>query len=171
MALLRNPTRPRESKQSFQFWLVLDWFLYEILLENGNRSNVFNFEAFLNGSCMKSYQTTKIEATFAILTRFWMVFVWNPTRARKSTEPSQFWPVFEWSLYEILLDHANPSNLFNFHLTWIVSVWAPSRHRKKKQPSQFWPGYDWSLYEILLDHGNRSNLIKFYSFLNGFCMK
>ena len=123
-----------------------------------------------------------------------MVFVWNPTRPRKSKQPSQFWLGFEWYLYEILLDHANRCNLSKFDLSEIIFVWAPSKPRKKKQPSQFGQVFErslseillnqeieapfsnllvfeWSLYGILLDHANRSNLFKFYLLLNGFCMK
>ena len=115
MVLVWNITRPRKSKQPSQFWPVLKWSMYEILLNPENRSNLLNFDPFQNGLCMKFYQTTKIEATFSILTRFWKVFVWNPTRPRKLKQPSQFWPVFEWFWYEILSDHGNRSNLPHFY--------------------------------------------------------
>ena len=132
-----NSTRPRKLKQPFQFWLVFEYYLYEIVLDHANRSNLFNFDPFLkfllweiildhenrsnlfkfdpllNGFCMKSYNTTQMEATFSILTCFWMVFVWNPARPRKSKQPVQISPVFEWFLYTILQNHANRSNLFN----------------------------------------------------------
>ena len=114
MVSVWNRTRPRKSKQPCQFWFVFECFLYEILLVQANQSKILNFDRFLNGLCMKSYQTTQIEATFSILTRFLINFVWRPTRPCKSKQPSQFWPVFEWSLYEILPDHANRSNLLNF---------------------------------------------------------
>ena len=109
-----NQTRRGKSKQPFQFWPVFESFLYEITLDNANRSNLFNFDSFLNAFCMKYYQITKIEATFSILTRFWMLFVWNRFRPRKSKPPFQFWLAFIWYLYEIPLDQANWSNLFNF---------------------------------------------------------
>ena len=137
--------------------------MYEILLDHENWSNLLNFHPFLNGLCMKYYQTTKIEATFSILTRFWMVYVWNPTRPSKSKRPSQFWSVLEWSFYEILPDHENRSNLLNFDpflngfciksrqtteiearfsiLTrfLMVHLWNRTRRRKSKQTSEFWP--------------------------------
>ena len=115
MVFVRNPTRPRKSKQPFQFSPVREWFMYEILLDHPNRNNLFNFHPFENGFCKKSYQTTQIEATFSIFTRLRMVFVRNPTRPPKSKQPFQFSPVSEWFLYEILLDHPNRNNLFNFH--------------------------------------------------------
>ena len=114
MVFVWNPTGPRKSKQSSQFWLVFEWSLYEILLDHVNRSNLLNFNSFLKGLCMKSYQIIQIEATFSILTRFWMVFLWNPMRPRKSKRPFQIWLVFEWFLYEIVPDDSNRSNLLNF---------------------------------------------------------
>ena len=163
-----NPTGPQKSKQPFQFWLAFEWYLCKILLDHANRSNFFNFDWFLNGLCMEYYQTTKIDSTFSILTHFWMAFVWNPTRQRqskqltcsnltrfwmvfetnrpgkrKSKQPFQFWPIVEWFLYEILLDHANQSNLFKFDSFLNGFVWCPT-----------------------IDYPNRSNLFKFDSFLN-----
>ena len=114
MVFVWNPTRPRKSKQPFQILLVFEWSFYEILVDHANRSNLFKFYSLLNGFCMKSYQTTQIEATFKILNRFLMVFVWNPTRICKSKQLCQFWLVFEWFLYEILLEQANRGNLLNF---------------------------------------------------------
>ena len=115
MVFVWNLTRPRKPKQPSKFWPVSEWSLYEILLDHENRSDLLNFDPFLTGLCMKSYQTTQIEASFSILTRFWKVFVWSPTRPRKSKKLSQFKLVFEWFLYEMLLD----------------------------QPSQFWPVSEW----------------------------
>ena len=192
---MKSDYRPRKSKQPFQFWLVLEYFLHEILLDHRNRSNLFNFDSFLNGFCMKSYQTMQIEATCSNLTRFWMVFVWNPTRPEKSKQPVQIWPVSQWFLYAILLDHANRRKLYNFDpslndfcmksyyttqiqatfsiLTrfWMLFVWNRFRPRKSMQPFQFWLVFIWFLYENLLDHTNWSNLFNFDPFLNGFCMK
>ena len=121
MVFVWNPTRAQKSKQPFQ--LVLECFLHEILLDNGNRSKLINFDLFFNGFCMKSYQTTQIEATFSILTHFWYVFVWNSTRPEKSKQLVKIWPVFQWFLYEILLDHANRKKNFTI-LTrfWMVFV-------------------------------------------------
>ena len=54
MVYVWNPTRQGgESKQPFQFWPVFQWSMYEILLDPENRSNLFNFDPFLNGLCMK----------------------------------------------------------------------------------------------------------------------
>ena len=78
------PARPRKSKQLFQFWPGFQWFLQEILLDHENRSNLSNFDPFLNGFCKKSNQASQIEANFWILTRFWKAFAGNPTRPRKS---------------------------------------------------------------------------------------
>ena len=93
--------RPHKSKQSFQFWLFFEWFLQEIpTIDHANRSNLFNFDPFLNGFCRKSYYATQIEATFSVSTLFWMVFV------------------------GILPDHANGSNLFNFEsLSFFLNYW------------------------------------------------
>ena len=88
-----NHIRPRKSKQLFQFSLISEWLLKEILPDHARRSNVFNFDQFLN-VFVKSYQTMQIEATFSILTHFWMVFVGNPTRPRNSIL-TRFWMVFE----------------------------------------------------------------------------
>ena len=134
MVFVWNPTGPRKSKKPSQFWLLSNGLLmksywitqiketfsiltrfegssYEILLDHANGSNLLHFYAFLNGFSTKSYWT---KATFSNLPCFWMVFEWNLTRPRKSKQPSQFWPVFEWFWYEVLLDHANPRNLLNF---------------------------------------------------------
>ena len=147
MVFVWHPIRPRKSKQPFQFWLVVEWFSHEILLDHSNRSNLFNFELILNGFSMKSYQIMQIEATCANLTRFWML------------------------LYEILLDHANRSNLFNFDSFLMVFVWNPARPRKSKEPVQIWPVFEWFFYEILQTTKNRSNLFNFEIFLNCFCRK
>ena len=112
---MKSYYRQRKSKQTFQFWLILECFMHEILLDNGNRSKLFNFDPFFNGFCMKSYQTTQIQGTFSILTHFWFVFVWNSTRPEKSKQLVKIWPVFQWFLYEILLDHENRKKLYNFH--------------------------------------------------------
>ena len=56
----------------------------------------------------------QIEGIVSFLTIFWTVYVRNPTRPLKSDEPGKFSPGYEWFSYEILLDHANPSNIFNF---------------------------------------------------------
>ena len=114
MLFIWNHTRSRKSKQPFQFWLVVEWFLHEILLDQANRSNLFNFESILNCFSMKSYQIVQIEATSANFTRFWILFVWNSTRPRKSKQPFQFWIDFELFFYEILPDRANRSNLCKF---------------------------------------------------------
>ena len=161
MVFVWNPARPRKSNQPFQIWIVFEWFLYQIPLDRANRRNLVNIHWFSNGLCMKSYYTTQFKATLSILIRFWIVFVSNPTRRRKSKQNSQFWPVFEWSLYQILLDHGNRSNLFNFEsfwngfcmksyqttqmeatfsiLTsfWMVFIWNPTRPCQSKQPFQF----------------------------------
>ena len=52
-----------------------------ILIVFGQMTNL-NFDPFLNGFYKKSNYTLQIEANFSILTRFWMVFVRNPTRQR-----------------------------------------------------------------------------------------
>ena len=180
MVFVWPPTKPRKSKQPCQYSLVFEWSLYEILLDHANQNNFFNFDSFLTCFCMKSYKTTEKEAKFSILTGFWMAFVWNPTRPRKSKKPFQIW-----------LD----CNLFNFDLflngfcmkcyqktrieaifsiltrSCMVFVWNATRPRKSKQPSQFWLVFEWYLYEILLDHANRRNRFKFYLFSNGLCMK
>ena len=90
----------------------------------------------------------QIKATFSILTRFLIVFVWNRTGPHQSKQPSELWLVFEWFF-----------------------VWNHTRPRKSKQPFKFWPVFEWFLYEILLDHPNWSNLFNFDPFLNGFCRK
>ena len=195
MVFGRNPTRPLKSKQTFQFWSVFEWCLQEIQVGYANRNKLFNFDPGLNGFCRKSCQTTQIEAIFSILTRFWMVFARNPTRVRKSKQtsiltrfwmvfirnatrprkskqPFQFWPGFEWLLQEILPDHANRTNLFNFdpflngfckksnwasqieanfsNLTrfWTVFVRNPTSACKSMQTFQFFPFLnEWFLKE------------------------
>ena len=145
--------------------------MYEIILDLPNRSNLFNFYPLLNCFCRTSYRTTPIQASFSILTRFWMVFVWNNIRSLKLKQAFKFSLGFESYLYEIVLDHANRSNLFNFDFLlngfcmksyqttqieatgsiltgfWIVFVWSSTRQYKSK------------------------NLFNFDSFLNAFCMK
>ena len=166
-----NPTRKRKSKQPFQFWLVFECVLYEIVSDHVNRSHLFSFASLLSGFYTKSHSTKQIEATFSILTRFWMVFVWKHTRSRKLKQIVQFWLVFQWYLYEIVLDHANWSKLYNFDSFWMIFVWKHTRPRKSKPPFQFWLAFIWYLYEIPLDQANWSNLFNFDKFLNGFCMK
>ena len=148
MAFVWNPCRPRKFKRPFQFWLVFEWLQYEILLDH--RRNLFNFD--LLNSFWKLANRSNL-----FLTHFWMVFceIW------KSKQPFQFWPVLN-GFYEILLDHANRSNLFNFESFWMVSIWNPSRPRKFKWPFQFWLIFEWLQYEILLDHANRRKLVKFW---------
>ena len=111
----------------------------------------------------------QIKATFSILTRFLIVFVWNRTGPRQSKQPFKFWPVFEWRLYEILLDHPNWSNLFNFDpflngfcrksysttqiegtfststSFWMVFERNPTRPCKSKQPFKLWLAFGWFL--------------------------
>ena len=62
----------------------------------------------------------EIEATFWILTHFWMVFVGNNTRPRKSKQPFEFWLDFEWLLKKILPDQAYRSKPLQF---WTVLEW------------------------------------------------
>ena len=195
MVFVWNISRPRKSKQPSQFWPISEWSLYEILLYHENRSNPLNFDPFLNGLCMKSYKTQKIEATFSILIRFRMVFVWNPTTPRKSKQPSQFWPVFERFLYEVLLDHVNRRNFFNsnsflngfciksYQTTQIeatfsiltrflmVFVWNPTRPPKSKQPSQFWLVFEWFLNEIYQTKQIEATFLILTRFWMVFCMK
>ena len=114
MVFAGSPTRPRKSKQSFQFWPTFEWFLQEIQLGHANRSKLLNFDPLLNGFCKKSNQGTQIETNFSSLTRFWMLFVRNATRPCKSKQPFQFWSVFEWFLQEIQLGFTNRSKLFKF---------------------------------------------------------
>ena len=140
--------------------------MYEIILDLPNRSNLFNFYPLLNCFCRTSYRTTQIQASFSILTRFWMVFVWNNIRSLKLKQAFKFSLVFESYLYEIVLDHANRSNLFNFDpflncfcrkSYWttqiegnfailtrfsMVFVWNPTRPHKSKQPFQFDPFFN-----------------------------
>ena len=145
MVFARNPTRPGKSKQTFQFWSVFEWCLQEIQLSYGNRNKLFNFDPGLNCFCIKSYQTTQIEATFSGLTRFWMVFARNPRRPCKSKETFGFWPGFEKVLQEILPDHANRSNLSILIRFWMVFPRNPTRVRESKQTFQFWPVFEWFL--------------------------
>ena len=129
------------------------------------------------------------------MAHFYVVFIWNSTRPRKLKQPFQFWPLFEWFLCEIILDHSNWSNLSILTRFRVLFVWNRSRPRKSKQPFQFWPvfeiffvgnhtrprkskqpvqiwpAFEWFLYEILQYHANGSNLFNFDLFLNGFCMK
>ena len=147
MVFERNPIRPPKSKQPFQFWIIFEWFLKEILLDHPNRSNLFNFDPFLNSFCRKSYSTTQIEGTFSTSTSLWMVFERNPTRPCKSKQPFQLWLAFEWfwkKSYQTTQIEATFSILTRF---WMVFVWNPIRPSKSKQPFQFW------------------------IVLNGFCMK
>ena len=145
MVFARNPTRPGKSKQTFQFWSVLEWCLQEIQLGYANRNRLFNFDPSLNGFCRKSYQTTQIEATFSILTRFWMVFARNPTRPCKSKQTFEFWPGFDKVFQEILPDHANRGNLSILIRFWMVFPRNMTRVRKSKQTFQFWPVFEWFL--------------------------
>ena len=164
-------TSPRKSKPPFQFWLAFIWVLSEIPLDNANWSNLFNFDPFLNRFRMKSDKTRKIEATFSILTRFRILFVWNHTRQRKSKQPFQFWLVLECFLHAILPDHENRSNLFNFDSFLNVFAWNPTRPRKSKQHVQILPVSQWFLYKILPNHAYRSNLFNFHPFFNCFFRK
>ena len=140
--------------------------MYEIILDLPNRSNLFNFYPLLNCFCRTSYRTTQIQASFSILTRFWMVFVWNNIRSLKLKQAFKFSLVFESYLYEIVLDHANGSNLFNFDLFlngfcmkscktteieatcsnltrfWMAFVYNPTKSRQSKQPFQFRPIFE-----------------------------
>ena len=109
----------------FSILTRFEWFLYEILVDHANSRHLFNFDSFLNGFRMKSYWTTQIEGTFSISTRFRMVFERTPTWPRKSKQPFKFQSDFEWFLYEILLDHANPSKLFNFD-SFLNGFWKKS---------------------------------------------
>ena len=125
------PARPRKSKQPFKFWPVSEWLLQETHPGLANRSKLFNFDQVLKSFCRNSYQTTQIEATFQILTRFLVVFARNPTRPRKSKQTFQLWPVFGWMVLER----------------------NPTRPRKWKQQFQFWPVFEWMVFEgNLLDH-------------------
>ena len=54
MVFVWSPIKPRKSKQPFQFSLVSEWLLKEILPDHAKRSNLFNFDQFLN-VFMKSY--------------------------------------------------------------------------------------------------------------------
>ena len=137
MVFARNHTRQGKAKQTFQFWSVFEWRLQEIQVGYGNGNKLFNFDQGLNGFCRKSYQTTQIEATFSILTHFWMVFARNPTRPCKSKQTFEFWPGFEWFLLEIQLGHANRSSFSTLTRFWMVFVRNPNRPRKSKQPFNF----------------------------------
>ena len=143
MVFAGNPTRPRKSKQPFQFWPAFEWFLQEIQQGHGNRSKLLDFDPVLKRFCRKSYQTTQIEATF------------------------QFWSVFEWFFQEIQLGYGNRNKLFNFDpflngfckkcyqttqieatfsvliRSWMAFARNPTRPCKSKQPFQFWSVYEW----------------------------
>ena len=172
MVSVCNPTRPRKSKQPFQLRLVFAWFLFEIALDDANRSNLLNFDPFSKGVCMKSNYTTQIKATFSNLTCFWIVFVWNRTRPRKSKQPSKiltsFRMVFLWNPTR---QRKSKQPFQIFARFWMVFVWNPTRPSKSKQPSQLSPVFEWSLSEILPDHANPINLFRFELFWNGLCMK